>query len=117
MTLTSTVVAVTKAKSIVQGPSTQQLQKADSVHVLAFSSQGDLIVAESEGDFDIDIWERVFEEGKRRCRGNEGGGDDSDEMGTDTEGKGGLEGVLMDVVGKKVTKDQKWKEGLSGKLV
>ncbi|SLM41014.1 Ribosomal protein S5 domain 2-type fold [Lasallia pustulata] len=108
MTLSSTIVAVTSTKNIIQDPFPQQLRKAASVHVLAFSSQRDLLVAESEGVFDVDIWERVFEEGKRICVGDESGEDDSDAM--DTGNNSGLQGVLRDVVGEKVNNDQRWKE-------
>ena len=72
-------------------------------------------MAESEGIFDLDIWERIFEEAKRICVGDESGKDDSDAM--DTGNIGRLDGLLRDVVGEKVNKDQKWKEGLSGRAV
>lgn len=115
MTMSSTLVAVTKADEVIQDPSLPQLQKAASVHVLAFSSRRDLLVAESEGIFDLELWERVFEEAKRICLGDGSGDDESDAM--ETENMGGLDGVLRDVVGEKVSKDQKWKEGLNGRVV
>lgn len=113
MTLSSTIVAVTKADVIIQNPSPQQLQKAASVHVLAFSSKRDLLVAESEGTFDLDIWERAFEEAKRLCLGGESSDEESDAM--DTGNLSGLDGVLRDVVGEKVTTDQNWKNSLNGR--
>lgn len=115
MTLSSTIVAVTKINDIIRDPSPQQLQKAASVHVFAFSSQQDLLVSESEGSFDLGVWERAFEEGKRICLGDESGEDGIDTM--DTGNMRGLDGVLRDVVGGKVTKDQKWKEGLNERAV
>ena len=66
-------------------------------------------MAESEGAFDLEVWERVFEEGKRRCLGDKSGGNESDAM--DTENLGGLGGVFRNVVGEKVIRDLKWKEG------
>ena len=38
-----------------------------SMHVLTFSSHGDLLVAESEGVFDVDTWEAVFDAAKMVC--------------------------------------------------
>lgn len=37
------------------------------MHVFAFSSFGDVLVAESEGNFGIDEWEVACEEARRLC--------------------------------------------------
>lgn len=66
-------------------------------------------MAESEGIFELEVWERVFEGGERICLGDESG-DDEDAM--DAESMGGLESFLRDAMGAKMTKDQKWKEDL-----
>lgn len=72
MTLTATLVAVSSNGTMVNDPSVQQIKLASSIHVLAFSSHGDLLAVESEGDFTIDIWEEVNQRAKLVCHG--GGG-------------------------------------------
>ena len=46
---------------------TVDLNHVKSMHVLTFSSHGDLLVAESEGVFDVDTWEAVFDAAKMVC--------------------------------------------------
>ena len=113
MTFTSTLVAVSKDETIVQDPSDQDLHMAASVHVLAFSSKGDLIVIESEGDFNIDIWEKVFEEARHICRGNELGNGDSEDISMSGQDATSLESSLREVMQEKVAKEQRWKESLA----
>ncbi len=139
-TYTSTVLAVqpfqqshrstpsseTAATRLISDPSPQQLRSATSVHVLTFASANDggLLLAESEGDFDMSVWEEVYHEAERICRGEAGGvgdgnwdgedvsmGDDTDEKGADGKGKS-LEGALRDVVREKVERDVRWRWGV-----
>ena len=44
------------------------VKKAASLHVLAFSSLGDLLVAESEGSFDMNTWDQVDRMAQNHCR-------------------------------------------------
>jgi exosome complex component RRP46 len=46
-----------------------ELQQADSTHVLAFSSQRELLVAESEGAFTVDEWDLIHDAAERICCG------------------------------------------------
>lgn len=114
-TLTSTSIAVDSSSRLVQDPSIQQLREAESVHVLAFSSHGDLLVVESEGEFDIDIWEAVVHKAKQICRGDKNDDDDNDEdqnMNIDSEERRTLEDTLRDTIREKVVREQLWKENL-----
>lgn len=73
-TLTSILLAIRvteKGVEILKYPTLPQIQVAQSIHVFAFTSDGDLLVAESEGEFDMDGWNEVFEEAKRVCSGTE----------------------------------------------
>ncbi len=85
----------------------QQIKLAFSIHVLAFSSYGDLLAAESEGDFTIDIWNEVYRQASLICHGEEE--DESESESEDVSMKSKLENVLKDVVEKKVDKEQRWK--------
>ncbi|CZS98320.1 related to RRP46 protein, involved in rRNA processing [Rhynchosporium agropyri] len=70
MTLTSTFLALTSdgsSKRIVVNPTLLESEAASSVHVMAFTSHGDLLVAESEGDFTLKEWEAVHDAAKSFC--------------------------------------------------
>ncbi len=76
MTLTATLVAVEPKGTITTDPSPQELRSASSIHVFAFSSLGDLLVVESEGDFSMEIWDEVHGRAFMVCHGKDR--DDSD---------------------------------------
>jgi exosome complex component RRP46 len=44
---------------VIIGPTPAETAKARSVHVLAFTSQGELLLCESEGHFSIPEWDEV----------------------------------------------------------
>lgn len=111
-TTTSTLLALMDdglGKSIItQSPTVREIQRATSVHVLAFTSLGDLLVAESEGDFTIDEWDEVFDKAQRiRC-----GVADVDAMLDEGEEEihSGLSGFLRSTLQEKVTSDLKWRK-------
>lgn len=114
MTLTSTLLAVDPLGNLIQDPSAQQLREADSVHVLAFSSHGDLLVVESEGEFDLDIWQAVLGKAEQICRGKgkEDGEDKDENMSSGSDEERTLEDNLRDTIREKVAKEQMWKGSL-----
>ena len=65
-----TLVAVGANGDVALDPSFEEIDAATSLHVLGFSSHGDLLIAESEGSFDITIWERVAEIACSACWGD-----------------------------------------------
>ncbi|CAL3962337.1 unnamed protein product [Diplocarpon coronariae] len=67
MTLTSVYLSLTSEGSIIVNPTPLESQSAASIHVLAFSSHGELLVAESEGSFTLKDWQAVFDAGKKIC--------------------------------------------------
>ena len=80
------------------------------MHILTFSADGNLLVAESQGRFTMGDWGRVFEMGLHTA-GSETEhrrGSDSDAMVLD-DGQGeSLRALIRD----KIEKDQKWKESV-----
>ncbi|KAL6715654.1 exosome non-catalytic core subunit rrp46 [Lecanora helva] len=110
MTLTSALLAVQPDGEISDSPSSVQLKTASSIHVFAFSSNGDLLIVESEGDFDTEIWEDVYDKASQLCHGSESSDSDSEDIDMDRGTRAKLEDVLRGVVQEKVTKDQRWKE-------
>lgn len=53
------IVAIKRSGELVVWPDTRQVKQAKSVHVFAYGRQGECLVMESEGDFDIDEWEEA----------------------------------------------------------
>lgn len=69
-TATSAIVAVLArddAKEIIVDPTPRQIEEALSTHVLAFTSHDDLLLAESEGDFSMQEWEKVHAAAQSVC--------------------------------------------------
>ena len=90
----------------------QQIKLASSIHVLAFSSRGDLLVVESEGDFTIDKWEEVHQRAKLICHGDEGDESESEDVSMDSDDVSKLENVLKEAVETKMAKEQRWKASM-----
>ncbi|OJD16339.1 hypothetical protein AJ78_03472 [Emergomyces pasteurianus Ep9510] len=72
MIYTSTFIAVSRTGELVQNASSYDIKNAESLHVLAFSSKGHLLLNESEGRFDLDTWENVYEVAQSLCTGDPG---------------------------------------------
>ncbi|PSK35991.1 Exosome complex component RRP46 [Elsinoe australis] len=139
-TLTSTIVCLPHSKSSdpvkassstapITDPSPAQLKSSRSSHVFAFASNGDVVLAESEGVFTIDEFERAGEVARGICLGEamvgkdgdvemegeeEGGvrlGGDGGEQRTNGvgEGKEGVMGLLEGAVGVKVREGERWR--------
>jgi hypothetical protein len=77
---------------------------------VTFSAEGDLLVAESLGEFTIDDWERVFGMGLHAAQSESESksGTDGDVMMMDDAQEGSLRVLMRN----KIERDQKWKEGL-----
>lgn len=85
---TAALVIVPEASSdekVIVDPTPAQISRARSVHVLAFTSDGDLLMTESEGQFSLAEWNGVLDTARQVCFQSE------DEMALDTDDKvGGL---------------------------
>ena len=112
MVYTSALLAVDLNGTIIYEPSPKQIDTASSLHVLNISSNDRILVSESQGAFDLGTWESVVEEGIRICRGITKTKDRRDDVSMDSDENDDLESMLRRVVGGKVTKDHKWKEGI-----
>ncbi|KAJ4419875.1 exosome non-catalytic core subunit rrp46 [Gnomoniopsis sp. IMI 355080] len=53
--------------TFITDPSPRQTEQARSVHVLAFTSHEELLLAESEGDFTMDEWNQVYAKSRIIC--------------------------------------------------
>jgi len=110
MTVTSSLLALMDDGKIIQHPTTREIQQATSVHVLAFTSHGELLVDESEGDFNIDDWDLIFEKARHICCGSGEAGDVDAMLDEGEEGNGGLTGFLRSTLEEKVASDLKWRK-------
>ncbi|KAL8945810.1 MAG: hypothetical protein Q9222_007701 [Ikaeria aurantiellina] len=112
MTLTATLVIVSPSGELVTEPSPKAIKEATSTHILGFSSHGKLLLAESEGVFDIDTWDQVHDKAEKTCRGTSVG--DSDQM-TDVDvsatGSESLETSLQNAIQDKAQREQRWRNG------
>ena len=108
MSLTATFVAVDSNGALVMQPSVKQIRLASSIHVLAFSSHGDLLVVESEGEFTIDEWDEVLQKARLICHGEEQDESGSEDVSMKVDDVSELGTVLKDAVERKVAKEQRW---------
>lgn len=69
MTFSTALLGVTRAGTIIQDPLSADADTITSLHVLAFSSKGQLLLNGSEGRFDFETWESVRERAASLCRG------------------------------------------------
>jgi exosome complex component RRP46 len=77
-----------------------------SIHVFAFSAQRELLLAESEGEFDVYEWEEACEVAEDTCCKDAGVVEEK----MDVDGKvTNLGDFLRDIVKDKVEKEQRWK--------
>ena len=84
------------------------MKDASSVHVLAFSSLGELLVVESEGDFTFETWQRVHDRAVQACRGTQEDEDEDMDMEVEPTAGPSKEGLLRNVVQEQIFKDQSW---------
>jgi len=107
---TSTLIAVDSKGSLLRRPSPEDVIAAHSLHVFAFSSHNRILVAESEGSFDIDFWETIVEEARRECREDLSAENNTNDASMDTAEDGSLEDSLRRVLEVKLAGDRRWKK-------
>ncbi|KAH9909386.1 hypothetical protein F4778DRAFT_228868 [Xylariomycetidae sp. FL2044] len=69
-TLTSVSLAVVKedgGRRVVVSPSARDIETSQSFHVFAFTSDNEMILAESEGSFTLHEWEDIYATAQRQC--------------------------------------------------
>ena len=112
MTLSAVLIIVESDGNLNRDPTLPELRAAESTHVLAFSSRGGLLIAESEGEFGMKVWENVYCEGLRVCRGSNNSDVDMGDSGDHVESKGTIEAFIHTTVEKQALQNQEWKDSL-----
>ena len=97
-------------KRVIVDPSPLDIANAKSTHVVAFTLQDDLLVAESEGSFSLEDWDEVVDTARRVCcEPNRAGTamvvDDDPEPAK-------MRRFIRNVMAAKVATDLHWKAGL-----
>lgn len=113
-TATASFVAIVSrdgTKQTLVNPSARDLDFAQSVHVLAFTSQDELLLAESEGDFTVKEWDDVYDTAKKICCQSGGPGKTDIEMMLDDQDHGGpdMRQFLRSTLETKIAADLHWK--------
>ena len=85
-----------------------QVDNAKSVHVLGFTSDDELLLAESSGSFSTEEWDKVLETGQRVCcQGRNAGLDTA--MADDSTESASIRRFIRSVMETKTAADLHWK--------
>jgi exosome complex component RRP46 len=107
----STLVAAQPSGTVTPNPSLQEMEAATSLHVLAYSTQGQLVVVESEGRFDMDTWEAAEQTASKLCLNRTG--KESDPMETQES----LEAVVRRALEEKISEEEDDEEDDEGEEI
>lgn len=66
-TVSAVLVAVSGDGNIKVNPVEKELVSCKSVHALAYTQHGDMLLNESAGEFDLGTWEEVADEAEKAC--------------------------------------------------
>lgn len=111
MVLTSTLIAVSASGELLGDPQPSATKEATSLHVLGFSSHGDLVVSESEGAFTIDIWDQAYRKAEQLCRGSSMKSiDRTGDVIMESPETDNLEDSIRTALREKIAREQRWKE-------
>ena len=112
MTLTLASIAIDYQGNLLPDLAARHIPHAASVHALGFSATGDMIVAESEGRFLVDTWEKVSEVVKCLGRSDENA---SNVAAADTSVSSAqashVGGITKIAIQQEISKQQRWKAG------
>lgn len=93
-------------EKVIVDPTQVQISRARSVHVLAFTHEGDLLLVESEGQFSLAEWDEVVGAARRVSFRSE------DEMAVDSDEKArpaDMKQFIRTVMASKVAADLHWR--------
>ncbi|KAL1960576.1 hypothetical protein VTO42DRAFT_7155 [Malbranchea cinnamomea] len=110
MTYASTIIAVSPSGELIQNPSAHDIITAKSTHVLAFSSKGHLLLNESDGSFDMEIWDKVHDLAQLTCQS----GTDGIKPGQDVDMEATFKPepvaqIVRDAIEDRLREDHAWK--------
>jgi len=93
----------------VTSPTPKDILNASSLHVFCFTGAGELLLSESEGEFDYNTWDKACALAEGVCLTDDEE-DEDEEMEVEGDKEKLKQGAwLRKVVGEKIEKDQKWR--------
>jgi exosome complex component RRP46 len=96
------------SNGLVIEPSTEAAAKAKSLHALAFTAHGELLLAESSGSFSLEEWDKILETAQRICCRDQGTDFDT-AMSSDGLESQSIKGFIRSVMETKAAADLHWK--------
>ncbi len=108
-TFTAALVGVTRSKELVRSPSYQEVVRSSSLHVFAFSPSKEMLLTESDGNFDLDIWDEVYQDAENVCCSPAQDLADDDDKMVDNGDDPHLHELLHEATKQLVHIDQRWK--------
>ena len=108
---TATVLAISAGDGdgkIKVDPTIAEASGASSLHILGFTSNNELLLAESEGSFTAEEWSQVLQAGQRVCCQQRGTSLDT-AMGNDGVEPGSIRDFMRSVMETKTAADLHWK--------
>lgn len=105
---TAVALAIPTDGELIADPDTRQSETAESLHVLAFTSNSELLLAESQGTFTEKQWNKVLDAGQRICTQTSKPGDDEDMAGSGIE-SASVRDFIRATMAAKVADDLHWK--------
>lgn len=109
---TSVIVAISpehSASKPTSDPSPLQANEASSLHLVGFTAQGTLLLAESEGDFTEGDWMSAVDIGRRLCNHQmQTSAEEAAAAGDDVEAPG-MAHVLRSITEAKVASEANWR--------
>ncbi|KAJ5115182.1 Exoribonuclease phosphorolytic domain 2 [Penicillium alfredii] len=109
MTFAATTLGVTISNEIIRDVSPRGAKAAASLHALAFSSKGHLLLNESQGRFDFEIWEAVREQALFICQGAAVPSADGDVAMDEEADRTHLDGFIRETVEDQIHSEYNWK--------
>ena len=79
-TMLATLAVVSANGSISVEPSEKELAGCKSVHAFAYTQQGEMLLSESAGSFELEQWKQVADEAEKACVAAMGPGGQDEEM-------------------------------------
>ena len=105
----STLIVVDRENSLNTQPGSKSFEDAQSLHVLAFSSKGELLLAESEGAFSLAQWTEVEKKAKVICLDSDAGS--AMIIDSSAAQSVGLVESVRQMVQNKAQSDNRWRDG------
>ena len=100
------------AEACIANPTTQDISTASSLHAYAFDAGEAMILAQSEGDFTLGIWEESSRLAQRACCRRQDLASDEHAMTDQTQESESIEEKLRTAVQLKVATNQGWKHAV-----